>query len=486
MSKREEIEKRIRLLREKKRREAAQSFWHFANALYPNFFKPERDYLKVICNAMEGIYFETLINEKTGKPYKKLALSVPPSMGKSFCSTLFSAYLLSKDEDAQVITVSYNEKMSSKFGQQVRDTIMMPPGGNPSEFVLGDVFPDVKVKDNDSSKQNWSLEGRYNSFLATSFTGTLTGFRGKIGIIDDPVKSALEAYNENKLNEIFDWYADTFLSRILEGGSQIIIQTRWSKRDLIGRLLELEPDEWYVVNLPAYDKEKDEMLCEDIMSRQRYEALKRITSHEIFMANYQQQTVDSKNKLFTNLKNYEEKPESIKERICLVDPADTGEDSLVAIIADVAHNGQAYVVDVYMTKEDMDITAPRLAELLTEHRVRRVRIERNAAGRVFSSNVEKHLRNDHKNRFTTVETFPQKKNKEARIFSYAHVVERDVFFPINWRFKFEDYYAEMNAYQKKGKNKHDDAPDCTTMLVETIEQELGTDDEILDKYELGL
>ena len=42
----------------------------------------------------------------------------------------------------------------------------------------------------------WSLEGSYTSYLATSFDGTLTGMRGNIIIIDDPIKSAEEAVND--------------------------------------------------------------------------------------------------------------------------------------------------------------------------------------------------------------------------------------------------------------------------------------------------
>lgn len=61
-----------------------------------------------------------------------------------------------------------------------------------------------------------------------------------MGIIDDPIKNDQEAFNDRVLDEQWSWYTDTFLSRIEEGGMQIIVMTRWSTKDLCGRLLASE------------------------------------------------------------------------------------------------------------------------------------------------------------------------------------------------------------------------------------------------------
>jgi len=45
-------------------------------------------------------------------------------------------------------------------------------------------------------------------------------------------------------------------------------------------------------------------------------------------------------------------------------------------------------------------------------------------------------------------------------------VMNNVRFPLNWKDKWPEYYEAMNTYQREGKNKHDDAPDATTGLVE--------------------
>jgi Uncharacterized protein conserved in bacteria len=61
----------------------------------------------------------------------------------------------------------------------------------------------------------WSLEGNpVNNYLATSPSGTATGFGADLIIIDDVIKSAQEANNANRLDDIYRWYVDTMLSRL--------------------------------------------------------------------------------------------------------------------------------------------------------------------------------------------------------------------------------------------------------------------------------
>ena len=45
-----------------------------------------------------------------------------------------------------------------------------------------------------------------------------------------------------------------------------------------------------------------------------------------------------------------------------------------------------------------------------------------------------------------------------------------IYYPINWRDRWPEYYEAMTSYQKEGKNKHDDAPDATTGVAERTSQ----------------
>ena len=88
-------------------------------------------------------------------------------------------------------------------------------------------------------------------YKAVGVGGSLTGTPVDLGIIDDPVKDALEAGSQTYRDRIWDWYTDVFLTRLHNNSKQILIMTRWHEDDLAGRLLEREPEKWTVVSIPA-------------------------------------------------------------------------------------------------------------------------------------------------------------------------------------------------------------------------------------------
>ena len=79
-------------------------------------------------------------------------------------------------------------------------------------------------------------------------------------VIDDLIKNKYEAYNENILEGHWDFYVNTFLSRLEEGAFQIVVMTRWNSRDLCGRLLNEYGDDWFQILFQAHDEKTDQML----------------------------------------------------------------------------------------------------------------------------------------------------------------------------------------------------------------------------------
>ena len=112
------------------------------------------------------------------------------------------------------------------------------------------------------------------------------------------------------------WIDSTFRSRsdASTGGQplEIINQTRWSENDPAGKMLSSpEAHEWFVLKMPAYDKETDSMLCEQMFNRETYlkrkaTASKNVITEFIFDANYDQETVDKENQLYKPFKTYAE------------------------------------------------------------------------------------------------------------------------------------------------------------------------------------
>lgn len=345
-----------------------------------------------------------------------------------------------------------------------------------NKTVYSDIFPDVKIKHGDGAMNLWSLVGGYNNYLATSPSGTATGFGCNLMILDDLIKSALEAHNEDLLEKHWEWFVNTMLSRLEEGGKIIIIMTRWATRDLAGRaMLFFKEEGWRCrqVMMPAQYPDGS-MLCSDILSEESYQAKIRAMGEDIAKANYQQMPIDMKGRLYASFKTYETLPTdehgnslfTAVKSYC--DTADTGADYLCNIIYGVYHK-EAYVLDVYYTKDGMEITEPETAKRLMRFGVNEADIESNNGGRGFARNVERELSQLGSNR-TKINWFYQSKNKAARILSNSTWVMSHIYYPVNWKDRWPEYYDAMTSYQKEGRNKHDDAPDATTGIAEKAER----------------
>ena len=207
------------------------------------------------------------------------------------------------------MTGSYNETLSTTFSKNVRNAIMEVKADE-NKIVFSDVFPNVKIKHGDGAMNLWSLENGYNNYLATSPTGTATGFGASLLIIDDLIKNAEEAYNEKVLTKHWDWFTNTMLSRLEEGGKIIIIMTRWSSMDLAGRALEHYKElgtKVRHINMKAL-QDDGTMLCEEVLSYKSYMSKIKTMGEDIAMANYQQQPIDLKGCLYSSFKTYVDVP----------------------------------------------------------------------------------------------------------------------------------------------------------------------------------
>lgn len=72
---------------------------------------------------------------------------------------------------------------------------------------------------------------------------------------------------------------------------------------------------------------------------------------------------------------------------------------------------------------------------------------------------------------------------EARIISNSNYIMENVYFPINWKDRFPEFYRDLTKYQKGGRNQHDDAPDAITGVVEQLHDKKAI--KTIDKSLLG-
>lgn len=439
---------------------ARREFFFYCHLKAPDFYKEDRQYLIELCTNFQA-FMES--------DDEVMVLNLPPRHGKSRSAGLFVEWVLGKDQTAKIMTGSYNETLSTMFSKNVRNDIQEEKADE-NRIVFSDIFPDVQIKRGDGAMNLWSLEGGYNNYLATSPTGTATGFGASLLIIDDLIKNADEANNELTKEKHWAWFTDTMLSRLEEGGKIIIIMTRWASDDLAGRALEHFKEAGARLRHISTKALQDDgtMLCPEVLSRKSYEAKIRAMGVDIASANYQQEPIDLKGRLYTSFKTYSGQLPQFKEIRNYTDTADTGEDYLCSINYGVTFANEAYVLDILYTKEPMEVTEPATAEILYKDRVNISDIESNNGGRGFARSVERILREILGSNHTIIRWFTQSKNKQARIYSNSAWVMQHVYFPEDWKNRWPEYYKAMSKYQREGKNKHDDAPDATTGIAEKI------------------
>ncbi|PAE20514.1 phage terminase large subunit [Robertmurraya siralis] len=441
---------------------ARRDFFEYCHLKAPNFYKYNRKFLIELADTLQAF---------SSSKDDVLIINVPPRHGKSRTAGNFVEWLLGNNPKLKIMTGSYNETLSTTFSKSVRNAIMEIKADE-NKAVYSDIFPKVKIKHGDGAMNLWSLEGYHQNYLATSPTGTATGFGADYIIIDDLIKNALEANNATVLQGHWDWFTNTMLSRLETGGKIILIMTRWHSQDLAGRALKELPKLGYKlqhVNMKAL-QDDDTMLCDEILSKKEYDRKTKTMGEDIASANYQQEPIDIKGRLYSSFKTYDGELPEFKEIKNYADTADTGGDYLCSINYGVTFDNEAYVLDVLYTKAPMEETEPEHAKMLFERKVNWSDIESNNGGRGYSRSVERILKEKYNWNGTRIEAFHQSKNKQARIISNATWVMDHIYFPSDWRFKWPDYYKAMTEYQREGKNEHDDAPDATTGIAEKIGQ----------------
>lgn len=491
-----------------------KDFWLFCRSIAPDFYKENRPHLKKICNLLQAFYEDRIwkpsiiIEDQYGKPVirpkpnsdwqvadKKgdippdayicddFKMHIPPRHGKSRTLIYFECWCFGQWIRNSVITVSYNEDVASEFSRFVRDEIMKERNDEDT-IVMNDVFPSVRIKDDDASVNKWSLQGSHFSYLGTGINGGTTSKGGTIQVVDDPIKDALTALNEIELDKQWSWFNDTFLSRTdaPQGRRKLILNhTRWSSRDIAGRIESMiDPltgtpmnDMWYTLTMKVMDEATGEMLCEDILSRNSFYKITANMSPTIMRANYFQEPLDVQGRLYTNIKEYSELPSNIMRIRAECDPADTGKDYLCYIAYAETTDHYAYVLDVIYDDSRVEVTMPKMAKSLIENNVSKLVGESNSGGRLLFKNLKDYLEKELHWYKTFIESRSNQSNKEARINNMSDIVQSRIFMPPNWQKRFDKFYKDVYKYINGGKNAHDDGPDCLTRVAERITESLN-------------
>ena len=222
--------------------EAQNDFLSFVKSQWPSFI--EGHHHKIVAKAFDRIASGEL---------KRLIINMPPRHTKSeFASFLLPAYLIGRNPALKIIQATHTSDLAVRFGRKVRDLIQSD--------IYKRIFPNTMLNPDSKAAGKWetmkenepTVRGEY---YAVGTGGAIAGRGADLFIIDDP-HSEQDAMSKVALDDAYEWYTSGPRQRLQPGGAIVVVMTRWSVKDLTGRLVRdmsrnAQSDQWEVIELPA-------------------------------------------------------------------------------------------------------------------------------------------------------------------------------------------------------------------------------------------
>jgi len=237
----EEIIREVLALEEAKRRleirEVAQeNFLTFVNHCYEGFILGAHH--KQIAKQFERL----AVNRGS-----RIIVNMPPRHSKSeFASYLLPAWLIGKNPQLKIIQTTHTGELAVRFGRKVRNLMELQ--------VYKDIFPEVELRIDSKAAGRWETS-QGGEYYAAGVGGAITGRGADLLIIDDP-HSEQDALSDTAMESAYEWYTSGPRQRLQPGGSIVIVMTRWSLKDLTGKLIKAQSqdvmsDQWDIVEFPS-------------------------------------------------------------------------------------------------------------------------------------------------------------------------------------------------------------------------------------------
>jgi len=217
------------------------SFLGFVKEVWPDFVQ----------GYHHKIYAEKLDRVARGE-LKRLIVNMPPRHTKSeFASHLFPAFFMGRNPKAKLIQTTHTGELSIRFGRKTKNLL------ESDEYAR--VFPGVTLAADSKAAGRWE-SNHGGEYFAAGVGGAITGRGADLLVIDDP-HSEQDALSPTVLDGHYEWYTSGPRQRLQPGGAIVLVMTRWSVKDLTGRLLAAQAkdeftDQWEIVEFPAVINDK--------------------------------------------------------------------------------------------------------------------------------------------------------------------------------------------------------------------------------------
>lgn len=349
-----------------------------------------RNVLKPYVDALNRIAFDERL--------QYLVVSYPPSMGKSYLATLFTAWGYGISINNSVIRMSYSDELVLGFSRTVKGIISSP------EFA--EIFPLFKLYNGKpfevERESDWKIKNANvpkSNHIARTRNGSTTGERASFAIIfDDMTKGAEEANSESVHRGIYDkWNTEWWNRRDGVRCKFIFVGTQWTPEDILNRIIEdrnkismlqltdnpyvmeSEDKSTIVIRVPMLD-ENHKTTCSEVYPQQIAEQIEQNTDPFLFSCVYQQNPIapTGRELSWECLQTYIEPPDDLAPYcMAVIDTKRKGKDNLNMFICKPDGHGKHYLWDAIFSKKPMQSLYNDIIEKIILHRITTLVIENN-------------------------------------------------------------------------------------------------------------
>lgn len=441
------------------------------------FYMPRRkQFIKIgLIDALQG-----MIDDK----YDILCISLPPGTGKTTIEKFFHSAVIGWYSNGYNLFYSHSGDITRMYYDGVYDIVT-----NADEYTWNEIFPRLKVTSTNAKLETFNV-GKYKPFQSVQCTSVGSKNAGKVRankflLVDDMIGGIEEALNPLYLDKLWGKYAVDARQRKIpdEDGNpckEIHIATRWSVRDVIGRIIQAYegnkrvkvisvPDIDPVTGESNFDFEFGGYTVKD------FEDIQLLMDEISYRCLYKQDPIEREGLLFPEdkIRRYLNLPHGEPEIITSqCDTKGKGTDYFVLPVLQ-KYGEDYYCVDcVCDNTADYEMQYENSANVLVNNQVQECEFERNAGGDRVGMEVNKRV--ESKGWICNITDTPTETNKEARIFQCSNWILQHVIFKDPSLYKPNEPYGVMMSllkqYSVSGKKQLDDVPDVFSNFALRITQ----------------
>lgn len=441
------------------------------------FYMPRRrQFLKIgLVDALQG-----MIDDK----YDILCISLPPGTGKTTIEKFFHSAVIGWYTSGYNLFYSHSGDITRMYYDGMYDIVT-----NEDEYTWNEIFPDLKVTRTNAKLEQFNV-GKYKPFQSVQCTSVGSKNAGKVRankflLVDDMIGGIEEALNPTYLDKLWGKYAVDARQRKIPDEDrnpckEIHIATRWSVRDVIGRIIQAYEGNKRVkvISVPDIDPKTGESNFNFEFGGytvKDFEDIQLLMDEISYRCLYKQDPIEREGLLFPEdkIRRYLNLPHGEPDIITgQCDTKGKGTDYFVLPVL------QKYGEDYYCVDCVCDNTADyeeqyrNAAGVLVNNKVQECEFERNAGGDRVAMEVNKRV--ESVGWICNITDVPTETNKEARIFQCSNWILQHVIFKDSSLYKPNEPYGVMMSllkqYSVSGKKQLDDVPDVFSNFALRITQ----------------